>query len=991
MQNIPGRTTRSISHKLDSNGNLNVNKEEPITIVFVVPKNIISAYKEELIGIIKDGKIQSGPGLCTIYSEEDNKHYRQYYTSMENIEHLNKIINEINNINLRIEILSEIKKQIFDIEGTEDIDITDINDVLKYGLKDLTIDSYNTYITYINEIRICDDLLIKNNNEIIQLKEDLESEKERKKIFESKMESKIKEVYFIVSQETFINRLSQDVSTDENLYVKKEKEYNDDEGGYENENEEEEYEDEDKEIQEQIKQRYDKKGIKKLQGSRQFQASSYLMSIDNIWKPSEEGVSIGNPPFSDIFQSQKSLIIIDEIQKGVSEKGINHHKLWSALYIYARNVSDKNYACKICLFTATPVYDKITQPMYMCNLLRPRAPFPKNSKELEEMFINNDERVIKNKLLLKYMFSGYISYFKGGHPNNYPYRRNHTILHDLSDIQLRDYVNALADDLKKAKTDKTVDYLEKVILGISAETKGSFIKSSGICISALPTSLQTTKLRSPDYANALLLLNEFKKNKRDLSYYSTKLKYIANKIIESSNTNEGPIFVFCSRIARGLLPLIYYLETKGFSVLTEHEVSNDPKNPQINKSGRKIGIWTGELMKELSRDKSRKIGMNYTQYLNNLKKLFNSSENSDGKICKVIFANVIEGVSFMNISQIHVCNPWWNESKMEQVIARGIRFNSHITLTENKRFVDVYYHCSIFNKQPFGIYTNDVHAPKSTIEDLLRSKDVDEKSIKNFSSNSVEQIMFIVAKNKNEINIQFEKILKESSYDAELNKFGNIIRFEEITLKGMKFFYNRVDNTYYILKNQDLTRYMESIVLEEIELIYGSDDENTWPFTDYIQTNKIITCDTFSIIQDIHGKSMISLLIYEKIDSFIADEEFNKYNFYELKKVAIEKYKEDIKVWNVIEDNINKEEYMKLVFKIYDIKNKESGKKLYSDLINGLYNASKKCSKVDIEKYLFTEEAIRQKEQLLKNSDFPPHVYKMSPYELINYINNVKR
>ena len=40
----------------------------------------------------------------------------------------------------------------------------------------------------------------------------------------------------------------------------------------------------------------------------------------------------------------------------------------------------------------------------------------------------------------------------------------------------------------------------------------------------------------------------------------------------------------------------------------------------------------------------------------------------------------MEGVSFKNVKQVHITDPWWNESRIEQILARASRYCSHSNL-----------------------------------------------------------------------------------------------------------------------------------------------------------------------------------------------------------------------------------------------------------------------------------------------------------------------
>ena len=73
-----------------------------------------------------------------------------------------------------------------------------------------------------------------------------------------------------------------------------------------------------------------------------------------------------------------------------------------------------------------------------------------------------------------------------------------------------------------------------------------------------------------------------------------------------------------------------------------------------------------------------------------LRELFNDPSNKDGSKCKIVLGRIEEGISFKNVQSVHVCNPWWNEARLEQIIGRGVRYKSHATLPLSKRNVVIY-------------------------------------------------------------------------------------------------------------------------------------------------------------------------------------------------------------------------------------------------------------------------------------------------------------
>ena len=60
-------------------------------------------------------------------------------------------------------------------------------------------------------------------------------------------------------------------------------------------------------------------------------------------------------------------------------------------------------------------------------------------------------------------------------------------------------------------------------------------------------------------------------------------------------------------------------------------------------------------------------------------------ENKEGSQCRVIVTSprVAEGVDFRFVRQVHVLDPWFNMSRLEQVVGRGMRTCSHSALDKS--------------------------------------------------------------------------------------------------------------------------------------------------------------------------------------------------------------------------------------------------------------------------------------------------------------------
>ena len=62
-----------------------------------------------------------------------------------------------------------------------------------------------------------------------------------------------------------------------------------------------------------------------------------------------------------------------------------------------------------------------------------------------------------------------------------------------------------------------------------------------------------------------------------------------------------------------------------------------------------------------------------------IKYMYNKKENTNGDIIKIMLGSpsIKEGVSLLRTEQVHIMEPYWNISRMLQIIGRAIRFCSH--------------------------------------------------------------------------------------------------------------------------------------------------------------------------------------------------------------------------------------------------------------------------------------------------------------------------
>jgi hypothetical protein len=96
------------------------------------------------------------------------------------------------------------------------------------------------------------------------------------------------------------------------------------------------------------------------------------------------------------------------------------------------------------------------------------------------------------------------------------------------------------------------------------------------------------------------------------------------------------------------------------------------------------------------------------KYHDSALKVTNHPDNAEGGLVKVILVSAAasEGINFKCVRYVHIMEPYWNMSRLKQVIARGHRNNSHVSLPPDQRFVQPFVYMSIESEPiPDDVYT----------------------------------------------------------------------------------------------------------------------------------------------------------------------------------------------------------------------------------------------------------------------------------------------
>ena len=170
-------------------------------------------------------------------------------------------------------------------------------------------------------------------------------------------------------------------------------------------------------------------------------------------------------------------------------------------------------------------------------------------------------------------------------------------------------------------------------------------------------------------------------------------------------------------------------------------------------------------------------------------------ENKDGSIIRIVLGTkaTSEGIDFKWVRQIHILDPWFNNTIIYQAIGRGIRHCSHIDLPPEDRNVTIYKYAATVPEidgweSAMNLYNDAMSEEGADEEEILnqrmtQSYDGDDGEVKTFEYNVTlrdmltetnDEKIYRMAILKELETKKVERILKEEAVDCQLNKKMNI-------------------------------------------------------------------------------------------------------------------------------------------------------------------------------------------------------------------------
>ena len=366
------------------------------------------------------------------------------------------------------------------------------------------------------------------------------------------------------------------------------------------------------------------------------------------------------------------LIIIDEAHNIRQKEEGGKPKLVAAALEKVIKVAN---GVTLILLTATPMYDTYDEVLFYFNLFLWNDRRVDAKRVLKPADYFKDDQVKADK---ESEFRGwcqdYVSFIRGENPFTFPFRlpppdslvAKTDRKSDISGVAIKKHRKflTLTESILSPNQAKSLQGLK--------DKNASIIDSRVICV--YPQNKCFTESFTVSQGKYSYKTENFLAPSK-VQEYSCKFALIM-KILEKS---EGIAFVYSNLVESGANLFSMCLEEHGYVSALGNDLLNETSGEIARGSRGRYLLFTSDV----SNADIRKA-------ITRLK----NPNNRDGSDIRVIVSSpkISEGVDFRYIRQIHILDPWFNMSRIEQVVGRGMRTCSHSLLPFEKQNCTVYFH-----------------------------------------------------------------------------------------------------------------------------------------------------------------------------------------------------------------------------------------------------------------------------------------------------------
>lgn len=372
---------------------------------------------------------------------------------------------------------------------------------------------------------------------------------------------------------------------------------------------------------------------------------------------------------------------------------------------------------RLVLLSATPMYNEPDEIIWLLQLLLRND---KRKIKLPSTLFKKDGTLdSKNAKIIQQLAQEYISYIRGKNPFSFASR----ISPIVSGYPI----------LKEQWAQHIDDGIVVSNIGSKQKDGGVIDETDAVKIGSSPKQLQWLNITYPSGSHGekgfdkmfdrvgnpfpvVYRSNQLNKLMPTRGHLETCASKIA-KICDIIRNSEGIVLVYSQFVWSGVIPLAIALEHLGFKrnggtdlLASPALVPNPVTYPNIRLPHYCILSGDANVMG------SSKIEA--------LRRVINSKENLHGEKIKVVLITPIagEGLSFQNVREVHILDPWYHMNRIEQVIGRAIRTCSHTLLSPEERNVTVFLHACVGSGKKD---TADIHAYKIASRKWKQTKEVE--------------------------------------------------------------------------------------------------------------------------------------------------------------------------------------------------------------------------------------------------------------------------
>ncbi len=462
-----------------------------------------------------------------------------------------------------------------------------------------------------------------------------------------------------------------------------------------------------------------------------------------------------------VDNSKKSLYIIDEVHNFIKNVYSNitseGSKRAQKIYDYIIQDQKENPDTRVIAISATPCVNKVYELALLFNLLRPGI-FPKSENEFNQTFISGGayQTINKNtKNMFQRRIMGLVSFFSGSTSDLFASKTVHYIDVKMSPYQEEIYSYFEEIEAKMALKSKGQNTVYKVYTrqacnfvypAISQEVNGELRPRPGKFKLSEHEATKLAETGEIKDKSKLVHVNEYTKAVNlFITTFNNYLVQKDNDDVTNKHTILNDVKIFLGKY-NGNYSKFHDEEPIKSSLYTAMHVSSAKMlNIVFNvmMSPGPVLVYSNYVLMEGL--EIFKIYLKFFGFYNFMEKMefqegnvgfvefhggvnlenrfagmraYNKPENKLGTLLKLIIISPAgsEGLNLMNVRQVHIMEPYWNEVRITQIIGRGIRQCSHKDLPMDQRHVDVYRYKSVRQ-------TKDKWATDQYIEDVARSKE----------------------------------------------------------------------------------------------------------------------------------------------------------------------------------------------------------------------------------------------------------------------------